>query len=85
MEIIASTVGLLSEIREFTTSTFTRLQGLASSLNFLLSQMESNNTFNADSPKACVFGFAPRVRGACRLMRALNPQMCAARLALGKE
>ena len=48
MEIIASTVGLLLEIHEFTTSTFTRLQGSASSLNFLLSQMEANNTFNAD-------------------------------------
>ncbi len=68
MEIIASTVGLLPEIREFTTSTFTRLQGLASSLNFLLSQMEANNTFNADRPKVCAFGFAPRVREAGRLM-----------------
>lgn len=45
MEIIASTVGLLPEICEFTTSTFTRSQGLASSLNFLLSQIEPNNTF----------------------------------------
>lgn len=68
MEIIASTVGLLPEIREFTTSTFTRLQGLASSLNFLLSQMEANNTFNADRQKVCAFGFAPRVPGAGRLM-----------------
>jgi hypothetical protein len=41
---------------------------LASSLNFLLSQMEPNNTFNADRPKACAIGFAPRVRGAGRLM-----------------
>jgi hypothetical protein len=68
MEIIALTVGLLPEIREFTTSTFTRSPGLVSSLNFLLSQMVPNNTFNADRPKACAFGFAPRVRGAGWLM-----------------
>ena len=76
MEIIASTIGLLPKIREFTTSTFIRSQWLASSLSFLLSQMEPNYTFNADRPKACVFGFAPRVRGAANVY---------VRLALGKE
>jgi len=30
--------------------------------------MVANNTFNADRPKVCAFGFAPRVRGAGRLM-----------------
>ncbi len=67
-DIIALIVGFLLEIREFMTSTFTRSRRLASSLNFLLSRIVPNNTFNADRPKACTFGFALCKHSAGRLM-----------------